>query len=148
MPEKPIWQPYDDFQVGRFIKCTGVWEVAKDQVIRNKAGNSFVAASLKLLSAHTLSRNYSETHTNRSIGSNISDTYFSNEVEKISQIPTNMLTQRAPEQTGLLYSISGNFAWLNTRKFVFCSIKKQSRHNCAIKIQTSQCNYNRITGHL
>jgi len=48
----------------------------------------------------------------------------------------------------LLYTISGNFAGLNTRKFVFCSTKQQSHHNCAVNSQTSQCTYNRITGHL
>jgi len=78
-------------------------------VIRNKSSDFVVAASVKL-SAHTLAHNYSEKYTNRSRGSNGSDTCFSNEVERKIQICTNMLLQRTLEKAGILHSISGNFA--------------------------------------
>jgi len=78
-------------------------------VIRNKSSDFVVAASVNL-STHTLAHSYSETYTNRSRGSNGSDTCFSNELERKIQICTNMLLQRTLQKTGILHSISGNFA--------------------------------------
>jgi len=66
---------------------------------------------------------------------------------KISAGRGPVLAQGELEQTVRLCSISGNFTSLNI-KFEFCSVKQQSRHNCAINISTSQHTYIRIIGRL
>jgi len=86
--------------------------------IRNNHIDHFVTDSLKL-SAYALTHNYSKPRADSFSGSNGSDTCFSNEVyvNRKIRIRTKMFWQRALEYPELVYSISSNFAWLNTRNF-------------------------------
>ena len=94
-------------------------------VIRNKPRDFFVAACLKL-SAHTLARIYSEPRANHSRGSNGSNSVF----RSIEENPDShkYVNAKGTRIDRALYSICGNFAWLNNRKFVLCGIKQQLRH--------------------
>jgi len=75
------------------LSRTTVYNLHTSLLVRNNPTDFFVVVSLKL-SVCTLAHNYSELCDNCLRGSNNSQTFFSNKVERKMQIRTNMLLQK------------------------------------------------------